>query len=57
MNSKVINKDIKLEKGPQYHNSDPLVRLVGNTNETNIIIDWVSYKGSVDSGAQIFTIT
>ena len=56
-NSNVLRKDIKLEKGPQYHNPEPLVRLIGDTNETNVIVDGVSCKGLVDSGAQISTIT
>ena len=49
-NSKATDKDIKLEKGPQYHNPDPLVRLTGDTNKTNAIIDGVSCKGLVDKG-------
>ena len=56
-NSKVIRKDIKLEKGPQYHNPDPPVRLIEDTNDPNIIIDGVNCKILVDSGAQISTIT
>ena len=51
-NSKAIDKDIKLMKDPQYHNPDPLVRLTEDTNETNIVINVVSCKGLVDSGAK-----
>ena len=53
----MIRKDIKLEKGPEYHNPDPLVRLIGDTNESNIKVDGVSCKGLVDSVAQISTTT
>ena len=55
MNTKAVRKDIKLEKGPQYYN--PLVRLIWDTNETDIVVDGVSCKGLVDSRAQISTIT
>ena len=52
-----MNKDIKLKKSPKYHKPDPIVRLIGDTNDTNIIADGVSCKGLVDSGAQISTMT
>ena len=38
-NAKVMRNAIKLEKGPQYHNVDLLIRLIGDANEINIIID------------------
>ena len=44
-NAKVIRKDIKLERGPQYQNPDLLVRLIGDTNEMKIIVKGVSCKG------------
>ena len=44
-NSKEIRKNIELEKGPQYHDPGPPVRLLGETNETKIIL----YKGLVNS--------
>ena len=40
-----------------YHNPDPLVRLVGEPNETSIIIENSKVKGLVDSGAQISSIS
>ena len=49
--SKVIREDM------EYHNPDPLVRLIGDASETNIIVHGVTYRGLVDSGAQISTIT
>ena len=39
-----------------YHNPDPLVRLIGEPNETPVIIENSKVKGLVDSGAQISSI-
>ena len=39
-----------------YHNPDPLVRLIGETNETNVIIENQEVKGLIDSGAQVSSI-
>ena len=52
----MIRRDIKSEKGPWYHNPVPLVRLTGDTNDTNTIVDGVIYNSLVDSGAQTSTI-
>ena len=40
-----------------YHNPDPLVRLIGEPNETSVIIENAQVKGLVDSGAQISSIS
>ena len=40
-----------------YHNPDPLVRLIGELNETSVVIENVKVKGLVDSGAQISSIS
>ena len=40
-----------------YHNPDPLVRLIGEPNETSVIIKNAQVKGLVDSGAQISSIS
>ena len=40
-----------------YHNPDPLVRLIGEPNETPVIIENSKVKGLVDSGAQISSIS
>ena len=40
-----------------YHNPDPLVRLVGEPNETSVILEDHEVKGLVDSGAQISSIS
>ena len=39
-----------------YHNPDPLVCLIGEPNETSVIVENVKVKGLVDSGAQISSI-
>ena len=39
-----------------YHNPDPLVRLIGEANETDIVIENKKVKGLIDSGAQISSI-
>ena len=44
-NVEVIRKEIKLEKGPQCHNPASIIRLIGDTNESNIIVGGVSCKG------------
>ena len=39
-----------------YHNPDPLARLIGEPNETSVIIENTKVKGLVDSGAQVSSI-
>ena len=40
-----------------YHNPDPLVRLIGEANETEVIIEDKKVKGLIDSGAQVSSIS
>ena len=40
-----------------YYNPDPLFRLIGEANKTNINLDGVELKALVDSGSQISTVT
>ena len=40
-----------------YHNPDPLVRLIGKANETNVIIENQEVKGLIGSGAQVSSIS
>ena len=40
-----------------YHNPDPLFRLIGEANETDVIIENEKVKGLIDSGAQICSIS
>ena len=39
-----------------YHNPDPLVRLIGEANETDVVIENKKVKGLIDSGAQVSSI-
>ena len=38
-------------KMPEYHNPDPLVRLIGDANEAPAIVEGVPITSLVDSGA------
>ena len=38
-------------KMPEYHNPDPLVRLIGKTNEASAVVDGVPITCLVDSGS------
>ena len=40
-----------------YHNPDPLVRLIGEANKTDVIIENQEVKGFIDSGAQVSSIS
>ena len=42
--------------GPQYHNPDPLVRLVGTPNESLAIVEGVPITSLIDSGANLLAI-
>ena len=41
----------------RYYNPDPLLRLIGEANESDIILEGRVVKALIDSGAQISTIT
>ena len=43
--------------GPQYHNPDPLVRLIGTPNESRIEVEGVPITALIDSGANLSAIT
>ena len=43
--------------GPQYHNPDPLVWLIGTPNESPAVVEGVSITSLVDSGANMTAIT
>ena len=51
-----INRD-KVALKELYHNPDPLFRLIGKANETEIIIENQQVKGLIDSGAQVSSIS
>ena len=46
-----------LEVGREYYNPDPLYRLIGPTNETEVNVEGVGMKALIDSGAQISAIS
>ena len=37
----------------KYHNPDPLARLIGPTNETEVILEGVQMKMLIDTGANM----
>ena len=41
----------------QYYNPDPLLRLIGEANEADIILEGRVVRALIDSGAQVSTIT
>ena len=41
----------------KYYNPDPLVRFIGRTNESSVIINGKEQTALIDSGAQVTTIT
>ena len=43
--------------GPQYHNPDPLVRLIGTPNESRVEVEGVPITALIDSGANLSAIT
>ena len=43
--------------GPQYHNPDPLVRLIGTPNESRVEVKGVPITALIDSGANLSAIT
>ena len=43
--------------GPQYHNPDPLVRLIGTPNKSRVEVEGVPITALIDSGANLSAIT
>ena len=57
-NSKVtVRKSGILERGRGYYNPDPLYRLIGPANETEVNVEGVGMKALINSGAQISAIS
>ena len=48
---------VKTVSGPQYHNPDPLVRLIGTPNEFRVEVEGVPITALIDSGANLSAIT
>ena len=51
-----VNRD-KIALKELYHKPDPLYRLIGEPNETSVIVENQTVKGLIDSGAQISSIS
>ena len=54
---KKFKKIIVKQAKSKYYNPDPLLRLIGETNEAEIMLDKTKVKALVDSGSQISTVT
>ena len=50
-------KQDKIALKELYHNPDPLVRLIGEANETDIVIENEKVKGLIDLGVQVSSIS
>ena len=46
-----------LRQSDLYHNPDPLGRLVGETNESNVIVEGQETRALLDSGSQLSAIS
>ena len=46
-----------LRQSDLYHNPDPLFRLVGEVNETTVIVDGQGARAPIDSGSQLSAIS
>ena len=49
--------EVGVVPGPQYHNPDPLVRLIGTPNGSSVFVEGVSITSLIDSGANMLVIT
>ena len=57
MRKRNLKKIIAKQAKSQYHNPDPLFRLIGEANETEVVLNQTKLKVLVDSGSQISTLT
>ena len=57
MEEKKFKKIVTKQAKSRYYNPDPLLRLIGEANETKIKLDGAEVKALVDSGSQISTVT
>ena len=54
---KKFKKLVMKQAKSHYYNPDPLLRLIGEANETDVKLDKTEVKALVDSGSQISTVT
>ena len=52
-----VIKDLKPHGEPEYHNHDPLVRLMWETKYQEVEVDSITYDGLLDGASQMTTIT
>ena len=52
-----VEKNGILEGGREYYNPDPLYRLIGPANKTEVNVEGVGMKALINSGAQISAIS
>ena len=46
-----------LRQSDLYHNPDPLYRLVGEVNETTVLVEGQEARALIDSGSQLSSIS
>ena len=46
-----------LRQNDLYHNPDPLFRLIGEVNETTVIVEGQEARALIDSGSQLSAIS
>ena len=54
---KKFRKIVAKQAKSRYYNPDPLFRLIGEANETDVILNGTTLKALVGSGSQISTIS
>ena len=57
MEEKKFRKIVAKQAKSRYYNPDPLFRLIGEANETEVILNGATLKALLDSGSQISTIS
>ena len=57
MEEKKFRKIVAKQARSQYYNPDPLFCLIGEANETEIMLNGTTLKALIDSGSQISTIS
>ena len=54
---KKFKKIVAKQAKSRYYNPDPLFRLIGEANETEVVLNQTKLKALVNSGSQISTVT
>ena len=56
-NTETISKSGMAKQSDHYHNLDPLYHLLGDNNESEVVVDGQSFLALIDLGSQVLTIT